>query len=160
MISITSVAIQSYVLGLNSGGMSGATATQTEVILIVDDEPTVLSFLTGTLARQGYRVVQAESGAQALRVCRDRGHNIDLVLTDVVMPDLDGRQLVDAIRGLGFDPRTLFMSGYARVVAEELGVSGWAQFIQKPFTPMQLVQKVREVLGQPRTQAGGTEPTH
>src|SRR5947208_13247974 len=88
-------------------------------ILVVDDEPVVLSFLTGTLSRYGYRVVQAESGAQALRVCRDRGHNIDLILTDVVMPGLDGRELVDAIRGLGLNPRTLFMSGYARGVVVE-----------------------------------------
>lgn len=131
--------------------MSGATAANPgEVILVVDDEPTVLGFLTGTLSRYGYRVVQAESGAQALRMCRDRGHTIDLILTDVVMPDLDGRQLVDAIRGLGLDPRTLFMSGYARGVTEDRGITEWVSFIQKPFTPSQLVAKVREVLQKPK----------
>lgn len=129
-----------------------------EIILVVDDEPTVLSFLTGTLGRHGYRVVQAESGSQALRICRDREHAIDLILTDVVMPGLNGRELVDAIRGLGFDPKTLFMSGYARDVVAERGVSDWAHFIQKPFTPAQLVEKVRHVLEQPRTAAGGSEP--
>jgi DNA-binding response OmpR family regulator len=118
-------------------------------ILVVDDEPMVLGFLTGTLSRYGYRVVQAESGAQALRVCKDRGHTIDLILTDVVMPGLNGKDLVDAIRGLGLDPKTLFMSGFARDVAAETGVTDWASFIQKPFTPMQLVGKVREVLGDP-----------
>jgi DNA-binding response OmpR family regulator len=116
-------------------------------ILVVDDEPMVLGFLTGTLSRQGYRVVQAESGAQALRMCKDRGHTIDLILTDVVMPGLNGKDLVDAIRGLGLDPKTLFMSGFTRDVAAETGVTDWASFIQKPFTPTQLVGKVREVLG-------------
>jgi DNA-binding response OmpR family regulator len=116
-------------------------------ILVVDDEPMVLGFLTGTLSRYGYRVVQAESGAQALRLCKDRGHTIDLILTDVVMPGLNGKDLVDAIRGLGLDPKTLFMSGFARDVAAETGVTDWASFIQKPFTPTQLVGKVREVLG-------------
>ena len=116
-------------------------------ILVVDDEPMVLGFLTGTLSRYGYRVVQAESGAQALRVCKDRGHTIDLILTDVVMPGLNGKDLVDAIRGLGLDPKTLFMSGFARDVAAETGFTDWASFIQKPFTPTQLVGKVREVLG-------------
>lgn len=126
-------------------------ARQGEIILVVDDEPMVLSFLTGTLSRSGYRVMQAESGAQALRLCRDRGNSIDLILTDVVMPELDGRQLVDAIRGLGMEPRALFMSGYARDVAEQRGITDWVHFIQKPFTPVQLTEKVRDVLQQPKT---------
>jgi two-component system cell cycle sensor histidine kinase/response regulator CckA len=125
-------------------------------ILVVDDEPMVLGFLTGTLSRYGYRVVQAESGAQALRLCKDRGHTIDLILTDVVMPGLNGKELVDAIRGLGLDPKTLFMSGFARDVAAETGFTEWASFIQKPFTPTQLVGKVREVLGDRLTAASAT----
>lgn len=125
-------------------------------ILVVDDEPMVLGFLTGTLSRYGYRVVQAESGAQALRVCKDRGHTIDLILTDVVMPGLNGKDLVDAIRGLGLDPKTLFMSGFARDVAAETGFTDWASFIQKPFTPTQLVGKVREVLGDRSTTEAAT----
>ena len=116
----------------------------------------VLGFLTGTLSRYGYRVVQAESGAQALRLCKDRGHTIDLILTDVVMPGLNGKELVDAIRGLGLDPKTLFMSGFARDVAAETGFNDWAFFIQKPFTPTQLVGKVREVLGDRLTTASAT----
>jgi DNA-binding response OmpR family regulator len=116
-------------------------------ILVVDDEPMVLGFLTGTLSRYGYRVVQAESGAQALRLCKDRGHTIDLILTDVVMPGLNGKELVEAIRSLGLDPKTLFMSGFTRDVAAETGFTDWASFIQKPFTPTQLVGKVREILG-------------
>lgn len=128
--------------------MSGNTPAKT--ILVVDDEPVVLSFLTGTLGRYGYRVVQAESPQQALRICREGRHPIDLVLTDVVMPGLNGKELVDAIRDTGLDPLTLFMSGYARDVALSSGVSEWAHFIQKPFTPNQLVDKVRQVLAQTR----------
>ncbi len=124
-----------------------ALVRNSEIILVVDDEPVVLSFLTGTLARTGYRVVQAESAAQALRICRDRGHSIDLILTDVVMPGLNGMELVNAIRGLGLEPRTLFMSGYDRDVAADRGVTDSAEFIQKPFTPSQLIDKVRTVLG-------------
>lgn len=123
-------------------------------ILVVDDEPMVLGFLTGTLSRYGYRVVQAESGMQALRLCKDRGHTIDLILTDVVMPGLNGKELVEAIRGLGLEPKTLFMSGFTRDVAAETGFTDWASFIQKPFTPTQLVGKVREVLGHRTTTAG------
>jgi DNA-binding response OmpR family regulator len=126
-----------------------------ETILIVDDEPMVLTFLTGTLSRYGYRVVQAESGSQALRLCKDRGHTIDLILTDVVMPGLNGRELVDAIRALGLEPKTLFMSGFARDVAADTGITEWASFIQKPFTPTQLVDKVREVLARERTTLSG-----
>jgi DNA-binding response OmpR family regulator len=122
------------------------------IILVVDDDPMVLAFLTGTLSRYGYRVLQADSPDQALKLCRERDHMIDLVLTDVVMPGLNGRQLVEAIRRLGREPRTLFMSGYSKDVAEETGITDWAHFIQKPFTPMQLVDKVREVLEQ-RVQA-------
>lgn len=131
-------------------------------ILVVDDEPMVLGFLTGTLSRYGYRVVQAESGAQALRICKDRGHAIDLILTDVVMPGLNGKDLVDAIRGLGLDPKALFMSGFTKDVAAETGVTDWASFIQKPFTPTQLVTKVREILGgqaaAARAQTGSLSP--
>jgi two-component system, cell cycle sensor histidine kinase and response regulator CckA len=139
-----------------------AVSHKSVIILVVDDEPAVLGFLTGTLSRTGYRVVQAESADQALRVCRDRGHSIDLILTDVVMPGLNGCELVEAIRGLGFEPRTLFMSGYHRDVALDSGIADTAQFIQKPFTPAQLVKKVKEVLGAPAAAAasGGTEQSH
>ncbi|HWD99108.1 MAG TPA: response regulator [Bryobacteraceae bacterium] len=123
-------------------------------ILVVDDEPMVLGFLTGTLSRYGYRVVQAESGAQALRLCKDRGHTIDLILTDVVMPGLNGKDLVEAIRSLGLDPKTLFMSGFTRDIAAETGFTDWASFIQKPFTPTQLIGKVREILGHRTATAG------
>ena len=126
--------------------MHGNNANSAEIILVVDDEPVVLSFLTGTLSRYGYRVVQAESGAQAIRVCRDRGHSIDLILTDVVMPGLNGRELVDAIRNLGLQPRTLFMSGYSKDVALHTGMSDWAHFIQKPFTLQSIGRRLREVL--------------
>jgi two-component system cell cycle sensor histidine kinase/response regulator CckA len=137
--------------------MIGANPAKSEVILIVDDEPLVLSFLTGTLTRYGYRVVQAESGSQALRLCRERGHSIDLIVTDVVMPGLNGSELVNAIRGLGLNPRTLFISGYTWDEAAQQGVTEWAHFIQKPFTPAQLAEKVEKVLREPKKASGGNK---
>jgi two-component system, cell cycle sensor histidine kinase and response regulator CckA len=98
------------------------------------------------LSRAGYHVVEAASGAAALAHL-DRGGRVDVVLTDVMMPDMNGRAVMDGIRQRHCEARLLLMSGYNYDTA----LSGMAQrgdvaFIEKPFTAEKLLRKLREVL--------------
>jgi PAS domain S-box-containing protein len=123
-----------------------------ETILVVEDQAEVRKFATLVLTEYGYRVIAAQSADEALLLCqRER---IDLVLTDVVMPNLSGRDLADRIETLRPGTKVLFMSGYTGNVIEHHGVlEEGAMFIQKPFSPESLAAKVRAVLTPPD---GGT----
>jgi two-component system, cell cycle sensor histidine kinase and response regulator CckA len=119
----------------------------TETILLVEDEPSVRRLSLTVLRTQGYVVLEAASGDMALEVARSETGPIHLVVTDVVMPGMSGRELWDRLRVLRPDARVLFMSGstddaIARHGVLELGIA----FLQKPFTPFGLAQKVRELL--------------
>jgi two-component system, cell cycle sensor histidine kinase and response regulator CckA len=119
----------------------------TETILLVEDEAGVRKLSLTVLEKKGYVVLEAASGDMALQVARSQIGPIHLVLTDVVMPGMSGRELWDRLRVLRPDARVLFMSGYtddaiARHGVLELGIA----FLQKPFTPFGLAQKVRELL--------------
>jgi len=102
------------------------------------------------LERQGYSVLEAGDGAQALGVCETAGDRIDLVLTDVVMPRMSGRELVDRVRAIRPGMRVLFMSGYTEDAIVRHGVRDASiLLLGKPFEPADLVRKVREVLDKP-----------
>jgi CheY-like chemotaxis protein len=120
----------------------------TETILLVEDERSVLTLAQAMLEMLGYRVLAAGSKDQALRLageCRDR---IDLLLTDVVMPDMDGKELSERIRVLRPGIRCLFMSGYTEDVIVRQGIlEEGVIFVPKPFTVKELAAKVREALG-------------
>ncbi len=119
----------------------------TERVLVVEDEPTVRAGAVRTLQRYGYHVIEAANGDEALALGRQALLDIDLLLTDVVMPRMSGRQLAEHVRVIQPGVRVLFVSGYTddaiiRAPSHDQGVG----FLQKPFTPVLLARKVREVL--------------
>ena len=119
-----------------------------ETILVVEDEPTVRKLLQEVLAEAGYTVLEASQGHEAIAIVTRHQGTIDLLLTDVRMPGMDGCDLVDKIRSICPDTRVLFMSAYTddpRVMDTSLGSD--STFLQKPFAPDALIQKVQELLG-------------
>jgi two-component system cell cycle sensor histidine kinase/response regulator CckA len=122
----------------------------TELVLLAEDEDSVRAVAKEALERRGYRVLAAPDGPTALRIAREFDGVIDLLLTDVVMPGMNGRELAEALRRERPDTRVLFASGYTDDAVLLHGVrTDELSFIQKPFTPPALVQRVREVLDQP-----------
>jgi two-component system cell cycle sensor histidine kinase/response regulator CckA len=118
-----------------------------EAILLVEDDPLVRSVTLRALESSGYRVISAASGEEALAIARREGTLIDLVVTDVVMPGMTGREVVDELRRRLPRIPALFVSGYTQDAIVQRGVldSGMA-FLPKPFTPSTLVARVRALL--------------
>ena len=118
-----------------------------ETVLLVEDEPSVLAMASKILTRQGYTVLAANSPGEALSLARDHAGEISLLMTDVVMPEMSGRELADRL--LSGNPRLkrLFMSGYTSdIIAHHGVIDEGVHFIQKPFTMAGLAAKVRQVL--------------
>jgi two-component system cell cycle sensor histidine kinase/response regulator CckA len=124
-----------------------------ERILLVEDEVAVRSVAARVLLNQGYAVLEAANGHEALKVLEGMEGNIDLVLTDVVMPDMGGLELAKRLQGRWPGLKVLYMSGYAEGDKLQPGIHSSAQsFLQKPFSAESLMLKVRDVLdtGAPR----------
>ena len=120
-----------------------------ETVLVVEDQPEVRCYIVAVLKAQGYHVFQASDGEEALSMCRDQNSRLDLVLTDIVTPNIGGQMLASRLVKIRPGIRLLFMSGFTEdVVALKAGSGGKLNFVQKPFTPKQLAAKVRMVLGQ------------
>jgi len=118
-----------------------------ETILLVDDEETVLRFSARVLAKEGFRVVSGGCGQEALDAAQARDDAIDLLVTDVMMPGMNGCRLAELLLARRPSLRVLFMSGYAEdVLVTNVGLVPGAAFLSKPFKPKALVTKVREVL--------------
>jgi PAS domain S-box-containing protein len=123
------------------------TESGSETILLVEDSPQVREVARRILAHRGYHVVVAASPAEALTVINRPEIRIDLLLTDLVMPQMNGRELADEFAVTRPNARILFMSGYTDDVAFRTGVaSAGTPYLQKPFTPDSLAAKVRQVL--------------
>jgi len=119
-----------------------------ETILLVEDEAAVRSLAKRILTMKGYRVLEASDGAIALRVAAGHVGEIDLVLTDVAMPNLGGRGMVEELKELSPGMRVLFMSGYPKEeVFPEKGIAAHTPYLQKPFTGETLSAVVRSALG-------------
>jgi len=122
-----------------------------ETILLVEDEASVRGLAKRILIQKGYRVLEASDGAIALRVAAGHVGEIDLVLTDVAMPNLGGRGMVEELKELSPGMRVLFMSGYPKEeVFPEKGVAAHTPYLQKPFTSETLSSEVKAALGYAR----------
>jgi len=122
-----------------------------ETILLVEDDPVVRRMAAEVLHSKGYRVLTASSGADALQIAKKQEGQLDLLLTDVVMPSMTGPELVRQFNSQFPHIRAMFMSGYTDDAIEKHGVRGkTVHVLQKPFTHDTLARSVREALGPPR----------
>jgi two-component system cell cycle sensor histidine kinase/response regulator CckA len=118
-----------------------------ETILVVEDEETVRKLAVRILKKQGYKVLEASGGDEALLRCKEFEDSIHLILTDVVMPGMSGKKLVDRLQKIYPEIKVLYMSGYTDNAIHHHGVlDPGTNFIQKPFTIDGLARKMREVL--------------
>ena len=116
-------------------------------VLVVEDDPMVLSMAMQMLEKIGYRVIWGETPQLALTICQDRSNHIDLVLSDVVMPGMNGWELAQEIALLRPELKVLFMSGYSSDIVAKRGImEQGTHFIQKPFDMEALNQKIKETL--------------
>jgi CheY-like chemotaxis protein len=123
-----------------------ALARGSETILLVDDEEGVRKLVCAVLKSGGYDVLEAANGPAALAAYEKNAHKIDLVLTDVVMPQMNGFELGKTLCGRAPALKILYMSGYRDTASGVAGAEAPRAFLHKPFTPAALLAKVREVL--------------
>jgi PAS domain S-box-containing protein len=126
-----------------SPGAAGPMPRGSETVLLAEDEDAVRVLGRQVLGSSGYAVLEASDGVQALRLASESRRPIDLLVTDVVMPRLDGRGLAERLRALCPGVKVLYMSGYTE---DTEVLRDQSNFLQKPFSPAALVEKVREVL--------------
>jgi two-component system, cell cycle sensor histidine kinase and response regulator CckA len=118
-----------------------------ETVLCVEDEPVVREVTAKLLERLGYNVLTASGGREALDICKQKGEEISLLLTDVIMPDMNGMELWSRVSKLHRRVRVLFTSGYPESLIESRGIfDGKIDFLGKPYVPSTLARKLREVL--------------
>jgi PAS domain S-box-containing protein len=121
-----------------------------ETVLVVEDEDGIRDSMTEFLRRRGYSVLSAANGAEALAATARFNGRIDLMVTDVVMPGMNGRVLAEQLRQHRPETRVLFISGYTgSAIADQMALAASAAFLEKPFTWEAFARKVREVLEQP-----------
>jgi two-component system, cell cycle sensor histidine kinase and response regulator CckA len=120
----------------------------TETLLLVEDEESVRQLVRDTLSAKGYKVIEAENGEAGLAAAAAHDHAIDLVITDVVMPGISGRELVKQLTESRPAIKALYLSGYTEdAIVSDGSIEKGTAFLQKPFTLQNLSRKVREVLG-------------
>ncbi len=144
---------------LSLEGMPISQSQPRETILVVDDEPEVLALVADHLQTKGYMLLLTGDPREALRLARTRTEPIHLLLTDVVMPLMNGRQLAEQVRAIRPEVRVLFMSAYSTESVEDYGVrvAPGEPFLVKPFTMVDLANNVRAVLDY---QSPFTRPKH
>ena len=128
-------------------GSESSAGKGSETVLLVEDEDSVRSLVRETLEMRGYKIIEAENGEQALQVAEAYPGDIQLMITDVVMPGIGGRELARQLSKSRPHTRVLFLSGYAEdAILHEGGLESGTAFLQKPFTLQNLARRVREVL--------------
>lgn len=134
----------------SSGHSTPGLERGSETVILVEDQDTVRRVICDMLRAGGYRVLPARLPAEALTLAREFEGTIDLLITDVILPQMSGPELASAITSTHSETKVLFMSGYVeQSIGEHAGLAADAAFIQKPFTPDALLRKVREVLDKP-----------
>jgi len=119
-----------------------------QTILVVEDKEPVRSVLLEILVDLGYTVLEASDGARALEIARAHDGPIHLLLTDIVMPGMQGDEVARRLRTFRPETKILFMSGYTKkAVADSLVAESGAAFIPKPFSLPELTDKLRTILG-------------
>lgn len=118
-----------------------------ETILIVDDEIHIVSMLKQILSKIGYKVLSATNSSQAIALCKEYSGSIEVVLSDIIMPDMNGVELITMLRDIHPKIKAIFMSGYTNNMAvESAGMDKNMVFLQKPFTFEDLANKIRDSL--------------
>ena len=118
-----------------------------ETVLVLEDEPSVRKLVQAMLGQAGYNILEAGSPVEALKYCKEQAGPIDLLVTDVVMPGMGGRQFAELAAAYRPAMKVLYMSGYTGdSIAHDAGLDAGVAFLQKPFSSESLLQKVREVL--------------
>jgi nitrogen-specific signal transduction histidine kinase/CheY-like chemotaxis protein len=118
-----------------------------ETLLLVEDEPAVRESVRRLLERHGYTVIEAQNGPEALRLYNGAAAGVDLVLTDLTMPGMDGYELVEQLRSRHPGLKVLFMSGYAeRLMTSDRATQAGTGFVEKPFSVDTLLRRLRDVL--------------
>ncbi|MCK4659781.1 MAG: response regulator [Phycisphaerae bacterium] len=129
--------------------------TGTETILVCEDDELVRNLVVRILQGSGYTVLAAENGEQALKLAAEHRSPLHLLITDVIMPDMNGRKLADMLVAIMPKLRTLFVSGYtSNVIARHGVLDEGVEFLAKPFSQRDLLQRVREVLEHPNCVVG------
>src|SRR5579863_9145574 len=137
---------------LEPAGTLGTSSSQnggSETVLLVEDEESVRQLVRETLESKGYKVLEADNGEAALRIVSNYSDKIDMLITDVVMPGMSGRELSARLCASRPQTKVLYLSGYTEdAIVHEGVVDPDTAFLQKPFTLQMLSRKVREVLGE------------
>jgi PAS domain S-box-containing protein len=135
----------------------------TEAVLVVEDEPALRAMISVSLEKRGYNVLLAEDGAAAIRILENNPSDIDLVVSDIMMPKLNGLELRKKALLLVPEMRFLFISGYAEdTIGQTAHLPEDAGYLEKPFLPVELARKVRALLNEndARRGSGGTHKPH
>jgi two-component system, cell cycle sensor histidine kinase and response regulator CckA len=129
--------------------MAGASAPHRETILLVDDHPSIRKLLGSILKSEGYAVLEAKDGRQALKLCQHHGDKIHLLLADIIMPQMNGHMLAEQVIMLRPGIQVLYMSGYVEPPAfKRLHPQGDGHFLKKPCDIQEVSRKVRALLDQ------------
>jgi CheY-like chemotaxis protein len=124
--------------------------TGTETVLVVEDEPVIRRLAVLGLRAQDYIVIEASNGAEALEIAERIAPELDIVVSDVIMPGMSGLELATRLAVVAPEVRRLLVSGHAESAVLPPGLAdGSVAFLAKPFTPERLARKVREVLDLP-----------
>lgn len=132
------------------GNWMNLPASAPETVLVIEDDHGVRNILREMLERSGYSVMEASDGEEGVMVYRSHGDGINLIISDVIMPKKNGRQVYDEIRELNSNAKVLFMSGYAAdILDNRIIMENGHNFITKPMRPQELLGKIREMLDAP-----------
>jgi CheY-like chemotaxis protein/two-component sensor histidine kinase len=132
----------------------------TETVLVVEDQPALLRLISVCLGKRGYTVLAAEDGTEAIRILQNNPGHIDLVVSDIMMPRLNGLELLKKATLLRPEMRFLFISGYAEdTIGQTTHLPHDAGYLEKPFLPIELARKVRVLLNESDAGRGSTGKT-